>query len=371
MYISQGRFIENRVVKLRLLIGGSSSKFFHLKEFGDALTRYGIEYKLVHDVDIYTGFPSRNIRRWFETSAKFDNLVQEFKPDAIFVDRLTHFSFTALKVGIPLFVLLRGDYWSEMKWARETLYKWPLKRMVLGLKDRIAMRCFKGSTAILPICRYLQERVMEQYPDKITEVLYQGIDPGKWYPVKGMSLKHPCVGLLQSAIIWGKTKEMLILPKVLEAMPDVTFYWVGDGPYRDQVLPILTKYDNFKWLGPMQYPDKVREYLTEIDVYALVSGIDMSPLTLQEAQLMEKPVVATNVGGIPELMKNNETGFLVEKGDYKEWIDKLSILINDPKKAKQMGETGRKFVIENFSWEKIARQFSDFVNKKIRTSDNV
>ena len=89
----------------------------------------------------------------------------------------------------------------------------------------------------------------------------------------------------------------------------------------------------------------------------------MSPLTLQEAQLMKKPVVATNVGGIPELMKNNETGFLVERGDADGWIEKLSLLINDKEKRKIMGENGRKFVEENFNWNKIARDFLDILEK--------
>ena len=69
--------------------------------------------------------------------------------------------------------------------------------------------------------------------------MYQGITPELWYPQEGMKLKHPCVGLLQGAVIWGKAQEMLILEKVLKEMPDVTFYWVGDGPYRDKILPIL------------------------------------------------------------------------------------------------------------------------------------
>jgi len=72
---------------------------------------------------------------------------------------------------------------------------------------------------------------------------------------------------------------------------------------------------------------------------------------------MKKPVVATNVGGIPELMKNNETGFLVEKGNSEEWIEKLSILIDDKEKRKIMGSNGRKFVEDNFSWNIIAKEF--------------
>ncbi|MDE1769755.1 MAG: glycosyltransferase [Thaumarchaeota archaeon] len=350
---------------MKLLIAGAKPKFFHLTEFADALTKLGVECKLVHDLDIYTGFPSRNIRNWFQTRKKFNNLVKEFKPDAVFIDRMGHFGIAALKANLPLFVHLRGDYWSEIKWAKETLYKGPLKRTVIYLKDRMARQCFKGATIILPICKYLENRVREHYPDKKSYVLYGGIESSRWFPVTGMELKHPCVGILQGAWIWGKAKEMLTLTKVLESMPNVTFYWAGDGPYRDKILSSLQKYENFKWLGSLEYPGKVREYLAGIDIYALVSGIDMSPLTLQEAQLMEKPVIATNAGGIPELMKDKETGFLVEKGDYNDWIDKISILIKDNNKAKQMGKDGRKFVIEYFSWEKIAREFLPILNKSI------
>ncbi len=342
-------------VRLRLLIGGASSKFFHLKELGDALTEFNIEYKLVHDVEVVNGFPSRNIKDWFQTLKKFNELVEEFRPDAVFVDRQVRFGLAAVKANLPLLVHLRGDYWSEIKWARETLYKDLIKRNVLWWKNRIAEKCFTNSTHILPICDYLSKIVKTRYPEKPITTFHQGIDPKRWYHVDGMELKHPCVGLLQSSMIWGKTQEMLILKDILEAFPNVTFYWVGDGPYRKDVLPLLSKHDNFKWLGSMQYPDKIREYLSEIDVYALISGIDMSPLTLLEAQLMKKPVIATNVGGIPELMKDHETGFLVEKGNQGDLIEKLSILLNDSKKAKLMGDVGKQFVEDNFSWNKIAK----------------
>jgi glycosyltransferase involved in cell wall biosynthesis len=350
---------------LKLLIGGASSKFFHLREFGDALTKFGIEYKLVQDTDVYTGFPSRNVKRWFEGTEKFDKLVAEFRPDAVFIDRQTHFGLAAIKAGIPLFMLLRGDYWSEMKWAKETLYKSPVKRMVLKWKDKIAKKCFEGATVILPICKYLEEQVREQYPEKKTEVLYQGINPSRWYPVKSMELKHPCVGLLQGAWIWGKTREMLTLTEVLKELPEITFYWAGDGPYRDKVLQSLSKFKNFKYLGSLDYPEKVREYFSAIDVYALVSGIDMSPLTLQEAQLMEKPVIATRVGGIPELMVNEKTGFLVKKGDHKELIEKLTVLINNRKKRIEMGAEGRSYVTKNFSWENIGKKFVTILDANI------
>ena len=55
---------------LRLLIGGSSSKIFHLKEFSDSLERIGVECKLVFDADYADGFPSRKLGNWFKSDKK-------------------------------------------------------------------------------------------------------------------------------------------------------------------------------------------------------------------------------------------------------------------------------------------------------------
>ena len=349
---------------MKILFGASPSKFFHMKEFVDELEKIDVECKLVLDADVSDRFPSRKISNWFSSKKKFNEIIQQFKPDAIFVDRQRHFALDASETNIPLLVHVRGDFWKEIEMARKTLYKLPHKRIVLQQWERMGEKCFKKSSLFLPICKYLEDIVRKNYPEKETSVLQSGVTISRWYQKEGMKLKHPCVGLVQGAVIWGKTQEMLVLKKVLESMPDVTFYWAGDGPFRSRILSELEKYDNFVWLGALEYPDKIREYLTEIDIYALVSGIDMSPLTLQEAQLMKNPVVATNVGGIPELMKENETGFLVEKGNAEEWIEKLRLLVDNKEKREEMGHAGRKFVEENFSWEKIGREFLKVLKNK-------
>ena len=342
---------------LRLLIGGSSSFFFHLQEFSNTLNNLGIESKLVFDADYSDGFPGRKIGKWFQTGKKFTKLIDEYKPDAIFIDRQRHFGINSLKAGIPLFVLLRGHYWSEMDWNKRTMYRSFPKRIALSQWDKIGKEIFAGATAILPICKYLEKITKKFVPGKPTNVFSEGVDASKWYNVEGLELKHPCVGLLQYANWWGKTSEMLVLKKVLERMPDVHFYWVGDGPLRERVLSELNGYNNFHWLGRLQYPDKVREYLSEIDVYALITGMDLAPLSLKEAQLMKKPVVATNVGGNQEMMIDGRTGFLVEQGNHKQLVDKLSLLLEDKELAKKMGEQGRKFIEETFNWELVTKKF--------------
>jgi len=354
---------------LKLLIGASSSKIFHLKEFAQKLEKFNVETRVVFDSDYADGFPNRKISKWFSSNKKFKKLINEFEPDVIFVDRTKHFALEASKTDIPLVIHLRGNHWAELIMAKETLYKSAGKKIAINKWEEIGEVCFKNSKLILPICEHLSKITRERDYDKPVETMYQGIYPNNWFEKRGMELKHPCVGILQSATIWDKTKELLILPKILVKMPNVHFYWAGDGVYRDQVLPLLEKYENFHWLGSLEYPDKVREFLTEIDVYALISGIDMSPLTLQEAQLMEKPVVATNVGGIPELMKDGETGFLIEKDSTEELFDKLSMLFNNLEKSKEMGKKGKEFVKNNFNWDKICNDFLNHL-KKYNIGDN-
>ena len=149
-------------------------------------------------------------------------------------------------------------------------------------------------------------------------------------------------------------------------MPNVNFYWAGDGPLRERILSELDQYDNFHWLGDLEYPAKVREYLSAIDVYALITGMDLAPLSLKEAQLMRKPVIATNVGGNPEMMIDGKTGFLVEKGNDEQLIEKLGLLLEDTSISKKMGNEGRKFIEDTFNWKTVTKNFIDTVESYLK-----
>ena len=125
---------------MKLLIGGSSTFMFHLQEFTKKLNELGVETKLVYDADYTDGFPSRKISTWFKKNKKFNKLIEDFKPDAIFIDREKHFGIEALEKNIPLIVLLRGHYWSELEWYKKTIYKKFPKNIALWGWDRIAKK---------------------------------------------------------------------------------------------------------------------------------------------------------------------------------------------------------------------------------------
>ena len=239
-----------------------------------------------------------------------------------------------------MFILIRGNFWEESKWARDTIYTSPQKRLSFLKNQRFAKTCFNNASVILPISKYLENVVRKNIPGKKVELLpVDGRDPSEWNQISGMSLKHPCVGLLQGMNVWGKTRELLTLTKVMKELPEVTFYFAGDGFYRDKIIPKLKNFKNFVWLGNLEYPAEVKKFLSEIDVYLLLSGMEGLGQTIIEALLMEKPVIATNIGGIPELIEDGKTGFLIETGNHEDLIKKNFF------KEKRMSE--RIYVKEN------------------------
>ena len=148
---------------MKLLIGGSSSKMFHLEEFAAILKKNKIDVKLVLDIDYADGFPSRKIGKWLGKNNEFEKLIKNFDPDLILVDRQRHFALEASKTGIPLIIHLRGDYWKEMKMAKKTLYSSAPKNIAINKWDEIGEKCFTSADKILPICKHLENVVKEHF----------------------------------------------------------------------------------------------------------------------------------------------------------------------------------------------------------------
>ena len=351
---------------MRLLIGSrTQDRVFHWEEFSKRLSTFGVECRIINNTDIVDGFPTKKIRKWIPSSKQFDILIRDFNPDVILTDGLRHFGLTALKSDIPLIVYLAGDFWSEIQMARETLYKSFPRNLVIGRIERMGEEILRGARVIVPISTYLDDIVHKKLPGKSTHVLGRVMDPSVWYPEKGMTLTHPCVGLVQKATIWGKTQEMLVLKDVLKRLPDVMFYWAGDGPYTHSIMSELGNYPNFKHLGSQDYPGGIRRFLTEIDIYALISGMDTYSLSLREAMMIGKPVLATNVGGVPEIMEDGKSGLLVNAGDSNGIVEKISYLLNNPMNARQIGTYGKRLATENVSGNKIVGEFYEYIRSEL------
>jgi len=96
--------------------------------------------------------------------------------------------------------------------------------------------------------------------------------------------------------------------------------------------------------------------------------MDLAPLTLKEAQLMKKPVIATDVGGDKEMMDDGRTGFLVREGNAEDIIKRITDLLEDKQMAKDMGKNGAEFVKNEFNWERVTKNFLEIIKPFVSTN---
>ncbi len=93
------------MIALKLLIAVDKARFHNLKQLGNELTKYEIDYRLIDDLDIYdeSGIFDKYVR-WIKTPKKFQRIINEFKPDMVLTERVSHFSLLVLRSKIPLWI---------------------------------------------------------------------------------------------------------------------------------------------------------------------------------------------------------------------------------------------------------------------------
>ena len=96
------------------------------------------------------------------------------------------------------------------------------------------------------------------------------------------------------------------------------------------------------------------------DVVVVPSRMESLPTTIKEAFFLKVPVVATNVGGIPELIKNNETGFLIPSNDPQKLAESVNKLLENKQSANQFANAGYEFIKNNMTWDIILPKYIKF-----------
>ena len=125
----------------------------------------------------------------------------------------------------------------------------------------------------------------------------------------------------------------------------------------DILKEIESKIDgNVKYCTSLPWPEAM-ETLKASQVFVLPSRVESVPQSILEAFFLKIPVIATNVGGIPELVTNNKTGILVKPNDPEDLLDKINYLLNDGELRKTLANNAYDFVLKNFSWEFIIGKY--------------
>ena len=142
---------------------------------------------------------------------------------------------------------------------------------------------------------------------------------------------------------------------------------VGDGKEREKLENLAKELgirESIRFTGFVSSPDLERYYET-CDLFILPAIFDrngdteMLGVVLLEAMSYKKPVIASNVGGIPDIVKNYQTGVLVPEKSIEELRKAIIELLGNENLRKELGESGYRFIKEKFSWERITTQLKN------------
>jgi glycosyltransferase involved in cell wall biosynthesis len=144
--------------------------------------------------------------------------------------------------------------------------------------------------------------------------------------------------------------------EVVRDVPSAKLLVVGDGPDRSQLIrraETLDIADHILWLGAKEPAETIQLYGI-MDVVVVPSLFEGFGLTAAEAMAAGRPVVASEVDGLREVIHQGRTGFLIPPGNSNIMAKRLVELLSDPTKAQAMGEAGRQRVKQHFSLERFA-----------------
>lgn len=154
-----------------------------------------------------------------------------------------------------------------------------------------------------------------------------------------------------------------ILAKVRETGVNARLIMVGDGPERSAVS---YRADQLGVKGDITFVGKqanIADYLGVADVFLLPSELESFGLAALEALACEVPVIATRIGGIPEVVTEGETGYLSEVGDTVKMAEDTLRLLHDDDLRRTFGEKGREQAIQRYGSDKIIPQYISFYEK--------
>ena len=145
--------------------------------------------------------------------------------------------------------------------------------------------------------------------------------------------------------------------RAVAQLPEAALVIVGEGEERPRLERLATGLgvaSRVSWLG---WVEEARALLATFDAFVLPSRFEGFPLSILEAQLAEVAVVASDVGSISETVRSGATGLLVPPDDPDRLAEALTTLAHDPDRRRQLGEAGRRLVLERFTAGHMAEQF--------------
>lgn len=282
-------------------------------------------------------------------------LIKEINPDLLHAQYASSYGF--------LGTLLKKHPYAISVWGTD-IYEFPnngpIQKQIIKHNFRKADYIFTNSKAMA--------REVNKYTDKNVDVTFFGVDMERFKPVEVEKDDTFVIGIVKSL---EKRYGIEYLIKAFKLLKDeypskkILLKIGGSGQNLDNLVNLVKELGlekEVEFLGRIS-PDNIAKTFCSFDITVFPSLREGFGVAAIESQACEVPVIVTNVGGHPESLDNNKTGFIVEPESPEEIKEKIKILMNDENLRKSMGKEGRKFVKANYEVNKNFRDIEELYVK--------
>lgn len=365
-------------MKISFLAGASS---IHTVRWVNAIVNLG------HEVDLITMHPAEldklddrvrvhelkfaNKLGYYLNYLEVRRLLKVIQPDLLNVhyasgygtlSRLVNFTPTLLSV-----------------WGSDVyLYPYQNKRNEKTLRKNLQKANQIASTSEA-MKKQTEHFVSPSNPIKVTPF---GIDLNRFTPSRDKQGDHIVIGTVKRLeLIYGIDILINATAKLIERLRKenrndlrerIQLRIVGKGSELqklEQLTEDLNIGDITEFVGAIPN-EEVPNYLKQFDVYCAFSHSESFGVAVLEASACEIPVVVSHVGGLPEVVQNGKTGFVVDHENINEVVEHLLMLIVDQERRQEMGRNGRKYVRENYDWNQNVLEMEKVYQELIKRPKN-
>jgi len=269
---------------------------------------------------------------------------------------------------ISIITELHGDAEQAL-----SLYLRPKSKLLFRsyglIGQTISKFILKNSDVIRPVSEFLASKISQKVSKPIItfpaytdiELFLEDNNPAKEF------LIYPWDGFIfyPGVLIYLKGVHVLIksIELVVKQYKGLKLLIAGEGGYKEELQKLVRYYrleDNVIFLGHLKQ-STLKEYMKRCAMLVLPSLSEGLGRVIAEAMACGKPVIGANVGGIPDLIKDGENGFLVPPNDVEALAEKITYLIENPEVAREMGDRGKKFILNRFSTESYVYNFRKMI----------
>ena len=363
-YLGKHDSLAIHISKLAKCLSRLKDIELHIITIGDKNTQFKEDDLAVHVIKKSTYYPIYIPSAVMHLKRK----IKEIDPDIVHAQgTFTPYSTTAALVSkeYPTILSVRGIYIKELKyWSG---LQFIFSATIETTNEKYVLYKIPNIIVTSPHSK----DVIRSMTNSNIYVVPNGIDFDEIQNIRAEErLKHPAV-LFMGTLTKVKGIDVLLkaIPIIRKRIQNLHVYIAGSGSEEGNLKKLVKELnieENVSFLGFVSGEEKYA-YYKSADIYVQPSRYETFGVVLLEAMACGKPVVASNVGGIPFVVEDGKTGLLFESENVEELTEKVILLLRDEELRAKRGEAGKERA-RGFTWERSAEMTGDVYKEVIETA---